>query len=325
MISAKEYAAQRSPRFGEKNPQRMEFEFWRQMVYSGQTAYAARREHGEDGMGGSPVWSFHRFGQTRSLLPDGTVVCVGGEHEDHYDPDFNIYNDVIVVSPAGEVTIYGYPEDDFPATDFHTATLCGDRIILIGRLGYAGRYGSDTPVYSLNLRTRKILRLWAGGDSPGWLYGHSAKLIEHGRAIEITGGRVMRPVGKAWDSFRNPDAFKLLLDPLRWERCHPSPDLDAVPQIEWPYQWTPIVKAGDADYAMNNLRHVAPVGHPLFACNVRPWADNIYDVLFKVLDGTPRVAQVRSGNSYEHAQLPEPRTVFFDTLADWIAAAEASD
>ena len=74
MIIPAAYAAQRSPRFGESNPQRMEFEFWRHMVHTGQTAYAARREHGQDGLSGSPVWSFHRFGQTRTLLPDGTML-----------------------------------------------------------------------------------------------------------------------------------------------------------------------------------------------------------------------------------------------------------
>jgi hypothetical protein len=325
MISAKEYAAQRSPRFGEKNPQRMEFEFWRHMVHTGQTAYAARREHGDDGMTGPPVWSFHRFGPTRTLLPDGTVVCVGGEHEDYYDPDFNIYNDVIVVPPSGDVTIYGYPEADFPPTDFHTATLCGDRIILIGRAGYAGRYGVETPVYSLDLRTLKFLRLWPGGDSPGWIYEHSAKLIDGGQAIEISGGRVIRAVGKRWDSFANRNAFKLLLDPLRWEPCVASPDLDAAPHIEWPYPWTPVQRARDAAYLINCLRHEAPIGHPLFPCNVREWAENLGDVLFKVLDGTSRVAQVALSDGREHAKLPEPRTTFFDSLEGWIAAVEAAE
>jgi hypothetical protein len=93
-------------------------------------------------------------------LPDGRLIRIGGEHEDYYDPDFQIYNDVVVIknphmvqasdmysmpapsnfplnteqndtssepkilgtSNPNDVTIYGYPEVVFPPTDFHTAT-----------------------------------------------------------------------------------------------------------------------------------------------------------------------------------------------------------
>jgi hypothetical protein len=59
-----------------------------------------------------------------------------GEHEDHYDPDFFIHNDVVVRTPDGEVAIYGYPTEVFLPTDFHTATLLPASIVLIGSLGY---------------------------------------------------------------------------------------------------------------------------------------------------------------------------------------------
>ena len=39
-----------------------------------------------------PVWSFVRWGATRTKLPDGRLICIGGAHEDYYDPDFYIYN-----------------------------------------------------------------------------------------------------------------------------------------------------------------------------------------------------------------------------------------
>jgi len=39
-----------------------------------------------------PIWCFKRVGNTRTRLPDGRIICVGGEHEDFYDPDFCIYN-----------------------------------------------------------------------------------------------------------------------------------------------------------------------------------------------------------------------------------------
>jgi hypothetical protein len=34
-------------------------------------------------------------------------ACIGGEHEDYYDPDVHIYNDVVVLGPGGEIEIYG--------------------------------------------------------------------------------------------------------------------------------------------------------------------------------------------------------------------------
>jgi hypothetical protein len=43
-----------------------------------------------------PVFCFRRFGRTETKLPNGRIVYIGGEHEDIYDPDLNIYNDVVV-------------------------------------------------------------------------------------------------------------------------------------------------------------------------------------------------------------------------------------
>ena len=89
------------------------------------------------------MWSWFlalakRFGQSLTLLPDGLAVQIGGEHEDYYDPDFCIYNDVFVHERDGSITIYGYPESAFPPTDFRTATLVGDSIYVIGSLGSRG-------------------------------------------------------------------------------------------------------------------------------------------------------------------------------------------
>jgi hypothetical protein len=47
------------------------------------------------------VFSFHRFGRTETQLPDGRIVYIGGEHEDFYNCDFFIYNDVVVVRGHG--------------------------------------------------------------------------------------------------------------------------------------------------------------------------------------------------------------------------------
>ena len=71
----------------------------------------------------APVWSFDRFGQSMNILPDGRVF-IAGEHEDDYDWDFRIYNDVVVAAPNGDIEhIFGYPPEIFPPTDFHAAVF----------------------------------------------------------------------------------------------------------------------------------------------------------------------------------------------------------
>ena len=63
-----------------------------------------------------PVWCFNRFGGTVTKLPDGCFVHIGGEHEDFYDPDFCIYNDVIVIATPqfSNPPTYSMPEDGMP-------------------------------------------------------------------------------------------------------------------------------------------------------------------------------------------------------------------
>lgn len=131
-----------------------------------------------------------RFGQSVTRLPDGRIVQIGGEHEDHYDPDFCIYNDVFVHGTDGSINIFGYPEDVFPPTDFHTATLIDGAIYVIGALGYEGtrRFG-HTPVYRLDVSTLRMERLETLGEAPGWIYEHRAACV--GRTeILVSGGQV---------------------------------------------------------------------------------------------------------------------------------------
>ena len=92
------------------------------------------------------------MGQPSVTLPDGREVYIAGEHEDHYDPDFYIYNDVVVMD-GDQCDILGYATDIFLPTDFHTATLVRDEIILIGNLGYPeDRDPTTTQVFRLNTR-----------------------------------------------------------------------------------------------------------------------------------------------------------------------------
>ena len=96
-VTRKEYAADRDANTrGTVNPSIMNKPFWMFQVAGGCSAYTARTTFGdteepfEDSDG--PVWCFFRRGATCTKLSDGRIVCIGGEHEDAYDPDFCIYN-----------------------------------------------------------------------------------------------------------------------------------------------------------------------------------------------------------------------------------------
>jgi ankyrin repeat protein len=206
-------------RFGTANPEPMDEPFWLAMIRSGVTAYAAAQKFGVAGTcPRDPIWCAWRFGQSITPLPDGRVVRIAGEHEDHYDIDFCIHNDVIVHAPGGSIAIFGYPETVFPPTDFHTATLVGGAIYVIGSLGYHGRRRpGETPVFRLDLGTFRMERLEPRGDAPGWIYKHRADAVE-GREIRVREGSVvtMRDGKEAHDP--NPSTFVLDLDGLTWRR-----------------------------------------------------------------------------------------------------------
>src|SRR5579859_4644379 len=136
-IAQEAFRQQMYPRFGTTNPERMDMPLWELIVRGEKNAWWVRSQFNASyDVAPDAVWSFERFGMSRTILPNGTIVCIGGEHEDFYDPDFYIYNDVIILAPEGQITIFGYPKNVFPPTDFHTATLVGNQIYVIGCLGY---------------------------------------------------------------------------------------------------------------------------------------------------------------------------------------------
>ena len=97
-ITREQYIADRKASTrGTANPSVMNNPFWMSQIGpGGLRAWDARIAFGnaEDPWAASedPVWCFRRFGATSTKLSDGRVVYIGGEHEDHYDPDFCIYN-----------------------------------------------------------------------------------------------------------------------------------------------------------------------------------------------------------------------------------------
>ncbi len=218
-VSPAEFHRARAPSFGKSNPERMDVPFWQAMIRCGVSASAARERFAAPlGSVTGPIWCARRFGQSLTLLPDGRAVQIGGEHEDYYDPDFCIYNDVFVHEPDGTIAIYGYPEAVFPPTDFHTATLVGDFLYVIGSLGYQkNRRPGVSPLYRLDLRTLRMERVDARGKVPGWIYEHRAVAVPpHG--IRVWGGTVVtgRLCGEAHRP--NMDSFVLDLDHLLWRR-----------------------------------------------------------------------------------------------------------
>lgn len=192
----------------------------RACAYSGRKDLGLADEYGPF-EGYAPVWCFDRFGASETILSDGTRLLVGGEHEDSYDPDFCIYNDVVRIPPGGRPELYRYPEAIFPPTDFHSADVVGDEVILIGCLGYGHqRQPGVTPVYALDTGTLSIRRIETAGDSPGWIHRHDSAWDEATRSILIEGG--LRVVAGASEGETRIEAnfsqYALCTQTWRWHR-----------------------------------------------------------------------------------------------------------
>lgn len=216
-VSAALFAAWREARRGAGNPEDQTNPVWVWLARNPElTAYRALRHFGPH-QPDEPTWCNQRHGQSTTTLPDGRTLRIGGEHEDYYDPDFYIYNDVQVTSPAGVLTILGYREADFPPTDFHSASLVGDDVYVVGNLGYASQRRHDrTQVYRLDTRTMAFAAVDAAGDTPGWLHGHRATVV--GRTLTVRGGQREVRLGDRTRLRDNGDDYTLELDRRVWTR-----------------------------------------------------------------------------------------------------------
>jgi len=209
----------RAPRFGSSNPERMNNPVWEWLVRSQVTAFSINeRLEGPSPFDAGPAWCFKRFGQSATSLSDGRVVLIGGEHEDSYDADFCIYNDVIVRHPDGHLDIFGYPKEVFSPTDFHSATLVQDKIVIIGCLGYPDQWkAATTPVFLLDLTTFAISTVLVSGSAPGWIFEHTADLADNGGSILVRGGNI-GVTNNTRSLTRQIDDWRLDLVKWSWER-----------------------------------------------------------------------------------------------------------
>ncbi|MGC8202739.1 hypothetical protein ACP2AV_08560 [Aliiroseovarius sp. PTFE2010] len=230
-ITPEMFTQSAAPRPGRANPERCETPFYIEQIRTGRSSWQAGRDiigkHHRASCGDDPVWSFQRFGQSVTQLPDGRLVLIGGEHEDHYDPDFHIYNDVVVLDGKGGVALYLYPRLFFPPTDSHTATLDagaegtaddtadgttnGNAIWIVGSLGYTDRRDpTRTQVLRLDLDDMSVNPVPTTGQAPPWLNNHSAQM--HGREIFCHGGKIE-------PGFQdNPHTYALNVDTHVWRR-----------------------------------------------------------------------------------------------------------
>lgn len=217
-VTLPEYESGRGVRFGRSNPELMDVPFWHVMIRTGWSAYRAYKFANEHLQAspkvGGPGWCFSRFGMAEvSLSPDWSLF-IAGEHEDSYDDDFQIYNDVIVRNRDGGIWIYGYPPEIFPPTDFHTATYYDYGVFIIGNLGYLdARRWRETPVYRLDLANFSIDKVHTKGEGPGWIHGHVA-IRNDESVITILGGKRISEDGKFKHNNR---VYQLELESLTWQ------------------------------------------------------------------------------------------------------------
>lgn len=194
-----------------QNPNNLTNPYWQWLVQNNISAYDLNRLEPTENH--EPLWSMGRIGQSSTLLPDGREILIGGEFEDYYDPLFWIYNDIIVKHPNGNIEIFGYPRHIFAPTDFHTATLVGENIWIIGSAGYPyERQFSQTSVYKLNIHTYKIEKVETR-NSMGWVHDHCATLKDN--QIIITGGDIL--LGEGLPMVENINDWVLNLKTLIWK------------------------------------------------------------------------------------------------------------
>lgn len=99
---------------------------------------------------------------------------------------------------------------------FHSATLVGDWIYVIGCLGYSeDREPGRTPDCQLHTESLSFETLDPTGSCPGWIHKHRTEIS--GRdTLEIIGGIVVARVNDEESPVPNVKRFQLDLRTLQW-------------------------------------------------------------------------------------------------------------
>ena len=221
-------------RYGTANPEQVENALWEQAIDEEWTGYGLRQHLGIDldrntfrlrqnfshsayreMLPEQPFWSWQRYGRTSTGLPQtGASSISPAITRTSDDPDFCIYNDVMVQYAGGRREFFLYPKNIFPPTDFHTATLVGSKIFLIGSASYGDlRRPGETQVLTLDIHSLRIERVATTGEGPGWLSRHIAEKIGETRIL-VAGGEVRTADACA----PNNGVFELDLATTTWRR-----------------------------------------------------------------------------------------------------------
>jgi len=210
-ITKEDYNRYKQKLFGESNPELITNPFNLYMLKTNKWAGSIADEFDDEH---KAMICYERFGRSITVLDDGRIIEIGGEHEDGYMPEFCIYNDITVFYPDKHIEIYGYPKGVFPPTDSHTATLVGDSIYIIGNLGYfEARIYDMTPVYKLSIKDYSIEEVKSKGHMPKWIHGHKAS-YDGINSIIISEGTILQEK----DSIENKEKFVLNLETLEWRK-----------------------------------------------------------------------------------------------------------
>lgn len=318
--------------FGTENPTTHRNVFWEEMVRTGETAYQAFQRFDPNrrrfrSATPDPVWCFERFGQTRTRLPDGRIICVAGEHEDSYNPDFCIYNDVVVFTAPDRFTIQGYPESLFPPTDFHTATRVEDNLYLLGSLGNQGRYGQTMQAFRLDTRTLSIHPLTTDGQKPPWLSHHLARYCAEHHSIHLWGGEIFTESEQDTAAGRktvsqyttNVQSYELFLNDLRWVHSEMPIPPNPVSTVKLPDDWKLLPSPQEIRNIADTIRRNIPPGHELFGIDLTPLATHFeHGAIAAVEDETGRYALIVV--EYQgRLTLPEPLFQLFPNLDELLA------
>jgi hypothetical protein len=216
-ISEPDYKRDQTPVYGTQNPELANKPFWCAMAKCRTDAFYAekllRERHGYTLQSpNDPVWGNDRAGQTLNVLPGGSFVEIGGLSDplDPYDRDHHCYNDVIVHNGKGHCDIYIYPKDVFPQTYYHSATLVGSQIYIIGNAwgkNEPKKYVGYTLVYVLNLDNFQINKVETSGNMPGWIFKHKAA-FDGSNTIILSQGTIFTGVTDTGVTYKNTNRTK---------------------------------------------------------------------------------------------------------------------